>query len=88
MISLSPMNCLLRMKTPLISLLSLLCLLSLSACAKKASIAEADAATAVPATDITRPPKLVVDKSKQADEQDPEQTISYDKWRKEQAEDE
>lgn len=76
------------MKTRLITVVGLLCLSALSACAKKASVAEAAAGKATPTTDITRPPELVVDQSKAVQEQDPDETISYDKWRKKQVEDE
>ncbi|MBT8114745.1 MAG: hypothetical protein KJP04_05170 [Arenicella sp.] len=76
------------MKFPLITLIGLLCLFHLSACGKNQAVAESEAEKSVPVADITRPPEFVVDKSGEQEEQDPDETISFDKWKKKQATDE
>jgi len=82
------------MKLQFISSLSLACILALTACGKKATVAEGEAQQgkgaqgSAPVADITRPPELVVDKTKQESESNPDETISFDKWQKQQAADE
>ena len=79
------------MKKQLICSLGLASILALTACGKKATVAESDAQKAegsAPVADITRPPKLVVDKTDEETELNPDETISFDKWKKQQTADE
>lgn len=55
--------------------------LFLSACAGKR---KADSGDGSPVVDMTRPPELVRDISEQQVESNPEETISFEEWRKEQ----
>jgi len=79
------------MKKQLISSLGLACILALTACGKKATVAESEAQKAegnAPVADITRPPKLVIEKKDEETELNPDETVSFDKWQKDQADDE
>ena len=78
------------MKTHLLCSLGLACIIALTACGKKATVTESEvqgAKGSAPVDDITRPPKVVVDSSDEVTELDPDETISFDKWQKQQAED-
>ncbi len=57
--------------------------LALSACAggKKNNSTEANGAEKAVSQDITRPPQTIVGRQEQQ-EQNPEETISFDEWRK------
>lgn len=57
--------------------------LALSACVggKKATADEVAANKDVASQDITRPPQTIVGR-KEVEEQNPEETISFDEWRK------
>ena len=76
------------MKIQFISLLCLAGIMALSACGKKATVAESEAEKVQggeAVVDITRPPKLVIEKTDEETELNPEETVSFDKWQKQQA---
>ena len=69
------------MKSFIITLVSLFCLATLAGCASgKRSAEKAEAEARAP--DITRPPELVVDTSDEPAESNPDETVSFDKWKK------
>lgn len=76
------------MKFKLVTLLASVCIaLSLTACAgksKKADVADESAeSTGVSQTDITRPP-AVTKRKNQNTETNPDETVSFDEWKKQQ----
>lgn len=73
------------MKSVTFVLASLFLAVALSGCATGKRSAEKSAAEAS-TPDITRPPTLVVDKSDEPAESNPEETVSFDKWKKKTAE--
>ena len=73
----------LSMKIFTISLAGLFCIAVLSGCGggKRGATKAAEEAANKP--DITRPPVLVVDKSDEVVESNPDETVSFDKWQTE-----
>ena len=64
--------------------IAIFCVASLSACSTIGKLGSKKAkADDTPTVDITRPPVILVNTKDDAIERDPDETVSYDKWKKE-----
>lgn len=64
--------------------IAIFCITSISACSTIGKLGSKKAkANETPTVDITRPPVMIVNTKDDAVERDPDETVSYDKWKKE-----
>ena len=81
--NISPNSIAVYVKIGLVSIL----LLNLTACFGKGKSAEA-IASSEPSVDMTRPPTTIKGSDASAEESNPDETISFEKWKKERQDDE
>jgi len=69
-------------------ILTLILLITLTACFGRGSDKQQTSAENQPQVDMTRPPNAIADREDREEEGNPDETISYEEWKKKQESDE